>query len=260
VDLTERAAPDPFDVPDMGAVYARGRLFHHRDALERVGDLVGGGTVQRALDVGCGTGVSTVALAEHAAAVVGVDVAAPMLAKALPRRGVTYARALAEALPFGPASFDAAIVSSALHWFDRDRCFAELRRVLRPGGWVAAYEYALAGDPAHGPELGAWLRDVYQRRYPSPTWAPLLAADIPHPVGFEQAGEAHWTDLLPLDHDALVDHLRTSSGAIEAVALGRESAADVQAWLAEQTAPWIASRGAVPLAFRGTIVAWRARG
>jgi SAM-dependent methyltransferase len=249
-----------FDVDGMGAAYSRGRPFHHRDALERIVRLAGREPGEQALDVACGSGMSTVALAERCGFVVGFDVAPGMLAAAPHHARVVLALGAAEALPVRTGAVETLTISSGLHWLDRDRFFAEARRCVRRGGWVGAYEHAIAGDPAHGPAFGAWLRQEYWVRYPVPHRGPMLRDEVPHPPGLTFLGEDHWTDLIPLDHDAIVDHLATYSGAIVAVTSGREAAADQRAWLASETAPWFGGRGQVAVAFRGTAVVWRVDG
>jgi SAM-dependent methyltransferase len=246
-----------FDVDGMGAAYVRGRPYHHRDALDRICDLVGEGHVARAVDVACGTGMSTIALAERADLVLGLDVAVSMLAAAPHHPRADFALAAAEALPLRDRCVDALTISSGLHWLDRDRFFDEVRRVVRPGGWAAAYEHALAGDPAHGPAFGAWLRDEYWPRYPVPHRGPMLRVEVPEPEGLVLLGHSSWTDLFPLTHEAIVDHLATYSGAVVAVSSGRETDAELRAWLADGTRVWFGDRGQVAVAFRGTAAAWR---
>src|SRR5262249_8951027 len=140
-DGTMAASPDnppmnPFAAAGVGAHYDRGRPYHHARTLARVVDMVGASDLDRAVDVACGTGMSTVALAEHATTVVGVDVSAEMMRSARPAAGAHYLLGRAERLPFRPGSFAAATCCSGVHWFDQPRFFAELHRVLRPGGWV----------------------------------------------------------------------------------------------------------------------------
>ncbi|HXH03797.1 MAG TPA: malonyl-ACP O-methyltransferase BioC, partial [Candidatus Competibacteraceae bacterium] len=93
------------------------------------------------LDVGCGTGEATQALAKRypKARVIGLDRSLGMLAVA--RRRGTWWRRLplvcgdAERLPLADASIDLLFSNLLLHWCNEpERVFAEFRRVLRPGG------------------------------------------------------------------------------------------------------------------------------
>ena len=70
---------NPFAASDVGAVYDRGRPFHHPRTLRRVRSIVGDAPVGFGLDIACGTGMSTVALAEHARHVAGVDISPAMM-------------------------------------------------------------------------------------------------------------------------------------------------------------------------------------
>ena len=95
------------------------------------------------LEVGCGSGNITEALASRGAQVVGLDLSAPMLAAA--RRRVKpegfsppLIRGQARALPFPGNSFDGVISVLALDYMaDRPGALAEMVRVLRPGGFLA---------------------------------------------------------------------------------------------------------------------------
>jgi SAM-dependent methyltransferase len=109
--------------------------------------------VAAVLEVGCGTGVLTRALAgrPEVETVVGVDLAASLLDKArelatgLP--SVRFEEADARSLPFSEASFDVAVFDSTLsHVPEPERAVAEAFRVLRPGGLLAAFDgdYATA--------------------------------------------------------------------------------------------------------------------
>lgn len=105
------------------------------DAIVREGDLRG----RRVLDVGCGTGTLTAALADRAhARVWGVDPSAEMLAVARARlpRTVGLKRCPAESLPFADGWFDRAVLSLVVHLVDRAPTLSEVRRILGPGGRV----------------------------------------------------------------------------------------------------------------------------
>ena len=87
----------------------------------------------RCLDVGCGTGVATTAVAERGWWVVGVDVSAEQLDVAR-RRGLEVVEGSAHELPFEDESFDAAVsVLTHTDVGDFRATVAEIARVLRPG-------------------------------------------------------------------------------------------------------------------------------
>jgi SAM-dependent methyltransferase len=104
---------------------------------------------QRALDVGCGPG----ALAQALAALLGADSVAAVdpsrasvetCARRVPGADVRVARA--EELPFGDGDFDAALAQLVVPWMSHPpRGVAEMRRVVRPRGVVAACTWDFAG-------------------------------------------------------------------------------------------------------------------
>lgn len=99
------------------------------------------------LDAGCGTGDDVRAIAEivgAAGAVVGVDSSSAMIAEAT-SRGVPpnarFVQARVEVLPFPSESFDACRAERLFqHVTDPDAAAAELKRVMRPGGTVLAFD------------------------------------------------------------------------------------------------------------------------
>ena len=82
------------------------------------------------LDLAAGTGKLTRLLRERFANVIAVE---PDEAMRVHIGGDARA-GTAEAIPLDDASVDVVFVGDAFHWFDFDRAFAEIARVLRPGG------------------------------------------------------------------------------------------------------------------------------
>lgn len=117
------------------------------------------GPVRDALDVGTGTGEGALAIARRfpEAAVVGVDLAEPMLAAARRKApALRFVRADAAALPFAAASFDLVTHANAIPFPD------EVARVLRPGGHALFAFSSGAETPIYvAPER---LRDELARR------------------------------------------------------------------------------------------------
>jgi SAM-dependent methyltransferase len=110
----------------------------------------------RVLDVGCGTGSLTFELPRQAnvAAVTGIDFAEPYVAHARARNTdarISVQQGDARTLPFADASFDRAFSLLVLHFIpEAERAVAEMRRVVRPGGMVAAAVWdTFGGSPHH---------------------------------------------------------------------------------------------------------------
>lgn len=115
-------------------------------------DVAGVAAGQRAIDVGCGPGVLTAELVTRLGpdSVAAVDPSAPFVEAARERNpGVDVRLAPAEELPFPDASFDAALAQLVVQFMtDPAAGVAEMRRVTRPGGVVAACVWD------HGTERG----------------------------------------------------------------------------------------------------------
>ena len=138
-----RIAPiwDTFRQPDTFAPYEA--------ALERIS-----GPVERALDVGTGTGTGARVLAERfpGAEIVGVDVAAGMLDEARKLSpALTFVEGDAAHLPFDAESFDVVANANMIPFL------GEVARVLRPGGWTL---YAFSA----GPDTPIWVEPDFLRR------------------------------------------------------------------------------------------------
>ncbi|WP_067170396.1 class I SAM-dependent methyltransferase [Microtetraspora niveoalba] len=122
------------------AYYERGRLPYAPGFAETLAAALNLDGRGRLLDVGCGPGVVTLAMARFFAEAVGLDPDEDMRAEAgrqAERRGVTNARwvaGLAEDLPAGLGEFRVVVFAQSFHWTDRDRVAATVREMLEPGG------------------------------------------------------------------------------------------------------------------------------
>lgn len=94
-----------------------------------------------AWDCGCGSGQAAIGLADHYRQVIATDPSPQQIDNAVRHERISYAVAPAEASGLAPASIDLIVVAQALHWFDFPRFYAEVRRVARTGGVLAAVSY-----------------------------------------------------------------------------------------------------------------------
>ena len=213
--------------------YAKGRPFFHPLVARRVSEVLGLGVpLARALDVGCGTGLSTAALCELAERVVGVDASAAMIAHAPRRAGVAFVVADAERLPFGAGVFDLLTASQVLHWLEREKFFAEARRVLRAGGGLVVYDNYFTGGPEGDAAFRRWHRESYLERYPSPprAWVSLSVEETAR-EGFRMLGHESLPNEIAFTVEGLADFLLTQSNVIAAVEGGREEACAARRWI-----------------------------
>ncbi|WP_345409070.1 class I SAM-dependent methyltransferase [Nonomuraea salmonea] len=147
-----------YDNERLAAGYAFDRPPVHRRILEsaRLESPVG-----RALDIGCGAGVSTAALVPWARQVVGVEPVPAMLAH---RRAVApsarFIVGTAEALPFGAASFGLVTAAGSLNYTDLPPALAEVARVLTSDGVFLLYDFAKGRHSPHDRRIGGLVRGV----------------------------------------------------------------------------------------------------
>jgi SAM-dependent methyltransferase len=97
----------------------------------------------RAWDCATGNGQAALSLTGFFEHVIATDGSQAQLDNAAPHERVTYRQATAEESRIESHSIDLVTVAQALHWFDLERFYAEVRRVLKPAGALAAWCYDL---------------------------------------------------------------------------------------------------------------------
>ena len=232
--------------------YAKGRPYFHLSIVRRIKErLALNEPVERALDVGCGTGLSTIALREIAGSVVGVDSSAEMIALAPKHAGIEFEIADAEHLPFEDRHFDLVTVSQAIHWFGGPRFLQEARRVTRTKSWLIVYDNYFAGG--ENGAFKAWHEESYLARYPSPprAWAGF-SADT-EKEGFQLIDEEVLRDTVSFSLDGLINYFVTQSNIIAAVEGGKETIDETRAWLKNNLTPFFAASSTQDFFFNAPI-------
>jgi ubiquinone/menaquinone biosynthesis C-methylase UbiE len=223
-----------FNPKSVAERYARGRLYFHPLIVGRIKEFLSiTELLSSALDVGCGTGLSTIALKEIARSVTGVDASAEMVALAPEVNGVRFLVARAENLPFDKGEFDLVTLSQVFHWLDRDKFLVEAKRVLRPNGWLVVYDdYFSVGQMAENPEFQRWYREKYLARYPTPPRAEItFTEENTERYGLRLLKEEWHEHSVGFSLEGLIDYLVTQSNVIAVVEGEKEEIEEAKVWL-----------------------------
>lgn len=228
-----------FSLKSAAERYARARPFFHSMIIKRVKEYLSlREPIGRALDVGCGTGLSTVALKEIAQEITGADASPEMISLAPADRQVQYCIARAEQLPFRASAFELLTLSQVFHWLERALFLKEARRCLRERGWLIVYDNYFSGQMSENAEFQQWHQAVYLKKYPSPHRAPASFTVVnSRAEGFTLLNHEWRRHTIKLSAEALTDFLTTQSNVIAAVENGGERLEDARAWLLESIKP-----------------------
>jgi SAM-dependent methyltransferase len=164
-----------------------------------------------AWDCATGNGQAAAGLAAHFARVVATDASAAQVAAADTGANVEYRVAPAEASRLEAGTVDLVTVAQALHWLPLEAFYVEVRRVLRRGGVLAAWGYAL---PTVSAEIDPLVRTLH-RDIVGPYWPPgreLVDSEyrtVPFP--FASIAVPPFAAERKLDRQAFVGYLRTWS-------------------------------------------------
>lgn len=236
------AALNPFDTGAMGAGYARSRPPVHPHIVRMIVESrnTGGELPRRALDVGCGAGLSTKALEGHARQRIGLEPAESMLGwtgEVAP--GADFVVGTAEALPIESGSIDLMTAAGSLNYVNLDRFLPEAARVLARGGVLAVYDFSPGNRFADSPALAKWT-EAFHARYPKPESEarpldPAILAGL-DPGRFALTASRTFTIPITLVPRFYVDYMLTETNVAAAVRRGTPIE-EIRGWCEETLAP-----------------------
>jgi ubiquinone/menaquinone biosynthesis C-methylase UbiE len=111
-----------------------------------------------AWDCGTGSGQAAIGLANYFDRVYASDASAEQISQAYPNPKVDYHVEPAEHISLADCTVDLITVAVAIHWFNLDEFYREVKRVLKPNGILAAWTYNL---PEISPEIDSLIHHYY---------------------------------------------------------------------------------------------------
>ena len=201
---------------DHSKLYASARPSYPEELFRFVASIAP--ARERAWDCATGNGQAAIGLARYFADVEATDASEGQIANAVARPNITYAVCSAEESGFPSRYFDAVCVASAIHWFDHERFYPEVKRVLRSGGVIAAWGY---DHLRVSPEFDAEFERSVER-FIAPYWPPRKKLlhdgyrDVPFP--FERIEPPPMEMHADWSFDQLMAFVRSWSGVQRCIA------------------------------------------
>lgn len=214
--------------------YSKGRPDFHSNTINHIKAFLKlERKVKSALDVACGTGLSTKALLDIATNVYGTDTSQAMLDFAREPDKIHYLNAPAENQPFPDNSFDLITVSSGVHWFDIDKFLTEASRLLKSNSWLVLYENHFIADMSGNESFTDWFPSRYLIKYPSPPRNNTFAwtNEVLEDKHFRLVKEEVFKNPVTINKKQLILYFTTQSNIISAVENQLTNYDEVETWL-----------------------------
>lgn len=221
-----------FSSEEMAVGYAQHRPAVHARVLELLEARAGRLRAVRAVDIGCGAGLSTRVLIARASQAIGFDPSPSMVqwAKKLVSDAEFLAGA-AEAIPLGNETAELVTAAGSLNYAEWEGFFRETARVLTSEGRLVIYDFEPGRSFRDTPELDRWFEE-FSLRYP---WPHGEAREV-HPEMLATVSDAFELDLqqrfqipIAMTHEAYVDYMMTETNVAGAVRRG-VPAQDIREW------------------------------
>lgn len=224
-----------FASEEMAAGYARHRPPVHSRVFDLLEARLGALQVHRALDLGCGAGLSTRVLQGRASQLIGLDPSPSMVHWAkmiLPE--VDFLASTAEAIPLSPQIVDLVTAAGSLNYSEPEGFFSETARVLTSKGRLIIYDFAPGRSFRNASGLERWFEE-FSSRYP---WPSGDGREV-DPEALGTASDKFGLDLaerfripIAMTREGYVDYMMTETNVARAIGRG-VPAQEIRDWCGE---------------------------
>ena len=237
----------------MAAGYATARPPVHAIVVDKVREAYCGRLQPlRAVDIGCGAGLSTKPLTAFAEQCIGMEPSVAMLKLArsiVP--GARFVVGMAETLPFRSGSIQLITAAGSLNYVNLYRFFPEALRVLDKSGFLVVYDYPTGRSFHSSEDLDLWF-GRFRARYPKPRSEALkLTPEILERIvtGFRLGPHEYFDTCIRMTWQAYAAYMMTETNVARAIREG-EREESIRAWV-EETLPPVFDGRERDVVFRG---------
>jgi SAM-dependent methyltransferase len=237
----------------MAEGYTRWRPPVHRHVIEKVRAELGWQLVDRALDLGCGAGLSTEPLLAMARRVTGLEPAAAMTRIAAAQYpGAAFLQGRLEELPFPPRTFPLVAAAGSLNWCDLDAVLPAIAALVADGGHFLLYDFG----PGLLPGRAAEWHELFRARYPFPPARRIGPEHLPESLhGLTLTHARDFEIELVCSRDFYLEYALTETNVEAALARGAEEAT-IRDWCS-RTLDSLLDSALFPVRFEGYWMAYR---
>ncbi len=221
--------------------YAIGRPYFHSNTIQKIKQFLNiDYPLDKALDIACGTGLSSKALLSIANHIYATDVSQAMLNNAIQHKSIQYALAPADKQPFANDTFDLVTVSSGVHWFTIDSFLVEANRLLKSKCYLVIYDNFFLAEMEGSNAFKTWHEQVYLLRYPAPLRNDTYEWSISKllEINFNIVHEESFKNEVYFNKMALIRYFTSQSNIIVAVKNGATTYEEVEYWLKNELIPF----------------------
>lgn len=234
--------------------YRRGRPDFHAVVMERIESAAGSAFRPRiAVDIGCGTGLSTIALTRIAQKVIGIDSSLEMLFRGAAHERARYAVGAAESIPVRSGIVELITVASALHWFSAGVFLMEARRIGTRDAWLVVYDHFIR-EMEDEPRFRSWFLEDYMTEFPMP---PRDRRPIEEVIDDSTEWRLYhaetFSSTVTFSRSSLIDYLSSQTNVIWSVEGQGTPLERVRSILNGELEAFFASRDEAPFRFEGPI-------
>lgn len=214
--------------------YAKGRPDFHSQSVKHIKNFLKiDNKLDKALDIACGTGLSSKALLAIATNIYGTDSSQAMIDFAIQKDTISYQIAEAERQPFPDNYFNLITVCSGVHWFDIEKFLLEASRLLKSKSYLILYDNFFIAEMEDDSEFKNWYEEIYLKTFPAPVrndkynWT----NEQLNKIHFNILKEEKFNNAVSFNKHDWVLYFTTQSNIISAVENKASTYKEIETWL-----------------------------